>query len=96
MLQEGDIYIIKPWLHQTDKMYSVLLLIVCCASAAQLKKSALKEAIEHGNVVPEEDHYADGEGHEHNAEYDHEAFLGKNQAEIYNKLSPDEAKQRLT
>lgn len=32
---------------------------------------------------------------EHNAEYDHEAFLGEEQAHEFNKLSPRESKRRL-
>ena len=32
---------------------------------------------------------------EHNPEYDHEAFLGEEQAHEFNKLSPRESKRRL-
>ena len=44
--------------------------------------------------LSEEEHYP-GDGHDHNAQYDHEAFLGKEQAERFDQLSPEEAKRRL-
>ena len=36
-----------------------------------------------------------GDGHDHNPDYDHDAFLGKEQAETFDQLSPDEASRRL-
>lgn len=44
--------------------------------------------------LSKEEHYQ-GDGHEHNSQYDHEAFLGKEQAERFDQLSSDEAKRRL-
>ena len=44
--------------------------------------------------LPDETHYRAGE-EEHNADYDHEAFLGKDQAERFDQLEPAEAKRRL-
>jgi len=35
------------------------------------------------------------DGDEHNAEYDHEAFVGKDDAKVYDQLSPDESQKRL-
>ena len=40
----------------------------------------------------DEKHY---EGEEHNAEYDHEAFLGKDEAKEFDELTPEESKKRL-
>lgn len=31
----------------------------------------------------------------HNPEYDHEAFLGKQEARVYEELTPEQSKQRL-
>ena len=39
------------------------------------------------------DHHS--EDGEHNVKFDHEAFLGKEQAETFSELSPAEAKRRL-
>merc|ERR1711936_452254 len=33
--------------------------------------------------------------HEHNPEYDHEAFLGKDEAKAFDELSPEESKEKL-
>ena len=44
--------------------------------------------------LSEEPHYV-GDGHDHNTDYDHEAFLGKEQAETFEQLAPEEAKRRL-
>ena len=55
-----------------------------------------EERIQHRGPrdLSEEEHYQ-GDGHNHNAQYDHEAFLGKEQAERFDQLSPAEAKRRL-
>jgi len=44
--------------------------------------------------LSEEPHFDDLD-HEHNPEYDHEAFLGKDEASEFEKLPPEEAKRRL-
>ncbi len=43
--------------------------------------------------LSDQTHYTPG--HEHNPEYDHEAFLGKEEAVRFDQLSPVEAKRRL-
>lgn len=45
--------------------------------------------------LSKEDHYAEGGGHEHNPEYDHEAFVGKDQARQFEELTPEQSKERL-
>ena len=44
--------------------------------------------------MPDVPHYEDYDN-EHNSEYDHEAFLGKDEANEFEKLPPEEAKRRL-
>ena len=44
--------------------------------------------------LSEEDHYP-GDEPDHNTDYDHEAFLGKEDAERFDQLAPEEAKRRL-
>lgn len=44
--------------------------------------------------LSDETHY-DGDENEHNQEYDHDAFLGKEDADTFDKLPPGEAKRRL-
>jgi len=42
--------------------------------------------------LSDEDHLSHGE---HNPDYDHDAFLGHDEAETFDQLSPDESKKRL-
>ena len=43
--------------------------------------------------MSEHEHF-DGEG-EHNADYDHDAFLGEEEAKEFDKLTPEESLRRL-
>lgn len=43
--------------------------------------------------LSDEKHY--GENSVHNTEYDHEAFLGEEEAKKFDQLSPEESKARL-
>ena len=49
--------------------------------------------------LSEQQHYAEGgdeeDRGEHNSEYDHEAFLGREDSQTFDQLSPDESKERL-
>jgi hypothetical protein len=41
-------------------------------------------------------HYSDEEEeHDHDPNYDHEAFLGEEEAHEYDELSPEESKEKL-
>ncbi|RUS89550.1 hypothetical protein EGW08_002668 [Elysia chlorotica] len=46
----------------------------------------------HEKSLSDQDHEIDGE---HNSEYDHDAFLGHDDAKTFDQLSPEESKQRL-
>jgi len=53
----------------------------------------------HFSVQPlsDEEHFtadAEGESH-HNVEFDHEAFLGKDEEKTFDQLTPEESKERL-
>ena len=69
--------------------FAVLLLSFCTASP--------KDRVINDEPLSKEEHWrATGDGeNEHNAEYDHEAFLGKDEAREYEGLSPEESKKRL-
>ena len=48
--------------------------------------------------LSDKDHYIDlnnDNKFEHNADYDHEAFLGKEEADSFRTLTPEESKARL-
>ena len=63
----------------------VSLFLTCQASP----KSRVKDGLS------DHDHEHGGPGHEHNPEFDHEAFLGKDEAKTFDELSPDESKEKL-
>jgi len=67
-------------------MLYVLTLIAFILTCQASPKSRVKDGLS------EKEHI---HGHEHNPEFDHEAFLGKDEAETYDKLSPDESKEKL-
>jgi len=54
--------------------------------------SRLKYPVFHEDNLSSSEHYEDDT---HNAEYDHEAFLGQQQAQEWEKLPVDEVKQKL-
>ncbi|KAF8774001.1 Calumenin like protein [Argiope bruennichi] len=47
----------------------------------------------HDKPLSDEKHY--GENEAHNTQYDHEAFLGEEEARKFDELSPEESKERL-
>ena len=48
---------------------------------------------EHDGLSDEEQYV--GEDHHLNQDYDHDAFLGKDEADEYDKLTPEESKEKL-
>jgi len=70
-------------------MWTVFLIAgLLAASNAKVK--------EYDGVLSDEEHFGDEEGEgEHNSQYDHEAFLGKDEAKKFDDLSPDESKDKL-
>ena len=53
-----------------------------------------KKRVHEQKPLSDEQHYK-GDGHKHNAEYDHEAFLGNEQKATFDQLSPEESLRRL-
>jgi len=68
------------------KIFIFSLLLTGCLCGP--KDRVLKEP----EIVTDEHHF---EGEEHNPEYDHEAFLGKEEAREFEELTPEESKERL-
>jgi Ca2+-binding EF-hand superfamily protein len=64
--------------------FSIFVVVFCLSSSIFANKDKLADE-KHVN--------ADGE---HNAKYDHEAFVGEEEAKKYEKLSPAESKDRLS
>lgn len=73
------------------KLLLALSLLIIVVNGGPTKENRRKR----GPVdLSEEEHY-NSKTNEHNAEYDHEAFLGKEEAEEMQHLSPEEQKRRL-
>jgi len=66
----------------------VLLCVLVLFTHASPKDRVVKDDLS------KEKHYG-GEDHDHNPEYDHEAFLGKDEARSFEELTPEESKKRL-
>lgn len=65
------------------------LLVVIAAARPQQEKKGKNRVFE--GKVSDEDHFKE---EEHNAEYDHEAFLGEDK-KTFDQLTPEESKERL-
>ena len=52
-----------------------------------------KERVIKAEDLSKEEHF--GSEHEHNKEYDHEAFLGQEEARKFEELTPEQSKERL-
>ena len=71
---------------------SALFLVSLCVCTLKVYASRLKYPVFHEDNLSSSEHYEDDT---HNAEYDHEAFLGQQQAQEWEKLPVDEVKQKL-
>ena len=73
-----------------------LLFALCLAGALSLpsrpKKGSGQERV-HDSQPSSEDHHQ-GES-DHNKAYDHDAFLGSDEAKQFEKLTPEESRERL-
>ncbi|XP_067613631.1 calumenin-B [Eurosta solidaginis] len=86
-----------PAFHLT---YLSLLLLSACLLAAAIPKPDDEETIDANGVLNSPlDNDSDGEQHfegeHHNKQYDHEAFLGEDDAKSFDQLPPEESKRRL-
>ncbi|MCL4116828.1 UNVERIFIED_CONTAM: hypothetical protein GTU68_001608 [Idotea baltica] len=69
-------------------IFICLYFIFCVASEENEKINRVVS-----NDLSDEDHFVGGE---HNPEYDHEAFLGEEEAAIFDNLTPEESIERLS
>lgn len=67
--------------------FACLLII---GSAFAIPKESEKRVLD--NDLSHSEHFEDGH---HNPQYDHEAFLGEDQAKTFDQLSPEESTRRL-
>jgi len=73
------------------ELRSLILLSLVALVASKPADEEKKSRVMH-TELSDEDHFA---GHEHNPDYDHEAFLGDDEADEFDHLPPEESKRRL-
>ena len=73
------------------KLLFVLSLLIIVVNGGPTKENHRKRG---PKDLSDEEHY-NAKTNEHNPEYDHEAFLGKEEAEEMQHLSPEEQRRRL-
>ncbi|GBM11402.1 Calumenin-B [Araneus ventricosus] len=71
----------------------LLLAVLFASDALVIPKSDGSSKRVHESVLSDEKHYLEEEIH--NADYDHEAFLGEKDAKTFSELSPEESQRRL-
>ncbi|XP_052709114.1 calumenin-like isoform X3 [Crassostrea angulata] len=74
------------------EVYLIFALVVITYSSAIPKPGEDKKNRVHEQKLSDMEHEHEGE---HNPDYDHEAFLGKDEAKTFDQLTPDESKDRL-
>ncbi|XP_022338893.1 calumenin-B-like isoform X2 [Crassostrea virginica] len=74
------------------EIYLIFALVVITYSSAIPKPGEDKKNRVHEQKLSEAEHEHEGE---HNTDYDHEAFLGKDEAKTFDQLTPDESRERL-
>ncbi|XP_063697235.1 calumenin-B isoform X1 [Culicoides brevitarsis] len=78
------------------QLQSIMLLslgfacLIIIGSSHAIPKESEKRVLD--NDLSHSEHYEDGH---HNAKYDHEAFLGEDQAKTFDQLTPEESSRRL-
>lgn len=74
-------------------LFCFLLISVIVCSPAKEPSDEAKKHREYDRDLSDVDHHEDDE--DHDSKYDHDAFLGKDEAKKFDDLSPEESKQRL-
>ena len=68
-----------------------LLILIALAGSVVVESAKLHDRILRGEKLSDKEHFI-GDGHEdHDADYDHEAFLGRDEAHEFDQLSPGES-----
>lgn len=75
-------------------MFKIILLAIFFTS---LVIAAVPKTNQNHRVIDNEKSIHEKHIHDekHDTKYDHEAFLGKDEAEIFDELTPEESKRRL-
>ena len=71
-----------------------MVLTLTLTLATVLAKPAENDRVRKDPKLSTNEHYV-GDGHDHNADYDHDAFLGEEDAKTFESLTPEESRERL-
>lgn len=75
---------------------TLLILVICAATMANSLPKVDETQQQHSSPLEQDsEHKSHFDGEHHNAQYDHEAFLGKDEAKTFDQLTPEESKRRL-
>jgi hypothetical protein len=80
--------------NKQQKMRALTFLTVAATLSTLINGSAVPKHEEGGNRVMDHD-FAQHMGDEHSKQYDHEQFLGEDQAKTFDQLPPEESRRRL-
>ncbi|XP_037553406.1 reticulocalbin-1 [Nematolebias whitei] len=72
--------------------FSLVCAVLLCSFVANAKPTLRKERVIYHDPELSRQAYDDGKGHQ----YDHEVFLGKEEAKTFDQLTPEESKDRLS
>jgi hypothetical protein len=67
---------------------------ILLAFAASAKGAKLHDRVVRGEKLSEKEHFHEGD--DHDADYDHEAFLGRDEAHEFDQLSPGESPMKAS
>ncbi|XP_062868778.1 reticulocalbin-1 [Trichomycterus rosablanca] len=76
-------------------LYSVSVLVYVLVCTVDLKPTLRKARVHHDSELSQSPH-SDQHPDQRSLQFDHEAFLGKNEAKTFDQLSPEESKARLS
>lgn len=77
---------------QPCTMFKPTLLLLVAFVVIAMSSAVPKPGEDRLKDLSDAKHY---DGEEHNSQYDHEAFLGKDEAKTFDQLSPEESQRRL-
>lgn len=86
----------KPGEMSNKEIQMLLLLVVAAAAAISgATASSIPEDVAHNPLEHDSLHKKHFDGGEHNAQFDHEAFLGPDESKKFDGLTPEESRRRL-
>lgn len=84
-----------PTTWKTQQLPLVLLGLAAVAVAVVSAIPKPDDASSGGRVIDELSHAQHFQNDAHNTQYDHEAFLGEDEAKSFDELAPEESQRRL-